>query len=43
MNEPLLITPKLPGVLWRKGRLGAQVPASRFVEVIMTGVATLKQ
>jgi transposase len=33
-----------PGVLWRKGSLGTQSPqGSRFVEVIMTVVATLKQ
>jgi hypothetical protein len=32
-----------PWVLWRKGRLGTQSPSSRFVEVIMTVVAMLKQ
>ena len=33
-----------PGVLWRKGSLGTQSPeGSRFVEVMMTAVATLKQ
>jgi transposase len=33
-----------PGVLWRKGSLGTQSSqGSRFVEVIMTVVATLKQ
>jgi hypothetical protein len=33
-----------PGVLWRKGSLGTQSPAgSRFVEAMMTVVATLKQ
>jgi transposase len=33
-----------PGVLWRKGSFGTQSPeGSRFVETIMTVVATLKQ
>ncbi len=33
-----------PGVLWRKGSFGTQSPdGSRFVEAIMTVVATLKQ
>ena len=33
-----------PGVLWRKGSFGTQSPeGSRFVEVMMTAVATLKQ
>jgi transposase len=33
-----------PGVLWRKGSLGTQSEAgSRFVESLMTVVATLKQ
>jgi transposase len=33
-----------PGVLWRKGSLGTQsAEGSRFVEVMMTGVATLPQ
>jgi transposase len=33
-----------PGVLWRKGSFGTQNPeGSRFVEVMMTAVATLKQ
>ena len=33
-----------PGVLWRTGRLGTQsAPGSRFVEAMMTVVATLKQ
>ena len=33
-----------PGVLWRKGSFGTQsVEGSRFVEVMMTVVATLKQ
>jgi transposase len=33
-----------PGVLWRKGSFGTQSPAgSRFVETMMTVVATLKQ
>jgi len=33
-----------PGVLWRKGRFGTQSPqGSRFVETMMTVVATLKQ
>jgi transposase len=33
-----------PGVLWRKGSFGTQSPeGSRFVETMMTAVATLKQ
>ena len=33
-----------PGVLWRKGSFGTQsAEGSRFVEVMMTVVATLKQ
>jgi transposase len=33
-----------PGVLWRKGSFGTQSPeGSRFVETMMTVVATLKQ
>jgi transposase len=33
-----------PGVLWRKGSCGTQsVEGSRFVESMLTGVATLKQ
>ncbi len=33
-----------PGVLWRKGRFGTQsAQGSRFVEAMMTVVATLKQ
>src|SRR5438105_644819 len=33
-----------PGVLWRKGSFGTQSGAgSRFVEAMMTAVATLKQ
>jgi transposase len=33
-----------PGVLWRKGSFGTHSPAgSRFVEAMMTVVATLKQ
>ena len=33
-----------PGVLWRKGSFGTQSPeGSRFVEAMMTVVATLKQ
>jgi transposase len=33
-----------PGVLWRKGSFGTQGPeGSRFVETLMTVVATLKQ
>jgi hypothetical protein len=33
-----------PGVLWRKGSFGTQnAPGSRFVETIMTVVATRKQ
>jgi transposase len=33
-----------PGVLWRKGSFGTHSPeGSRFVEAIMTVVATLKQ
>lgn len=33
-----------PGVLWRKGRFGTHSPeGSRFVEALMTVVATLKQ
>jgi transposase len=33
-----------PGVLWRKGSVGTQsAQGSRFVEAIMTVVATLKQ
>jgi hypothetical protein len=33
-----------PGVLWRKGSFGTQsVQGSRFVEAMMTVVATLKQ
>jgi hypothetical protein len=33
-----------PGVLWRKGRFGTQSPeGSRFVETMMTVVATLNQ
>src|SRR5215510_5831959 len=33
-----------PGVLWRKGSFGTQsADGSRFVEALMTAVATLKQ
>jgi transposase len=33
-----------PGVLWRKGSFGTRSPeGSRFVEAMMTVVATLKQ
>ena len=33
-----------PGVLWRKGSIGTRRPeGSRFVETMMTAVATLKQ